>query len=69
MATPQAIYKIHVVYVQTNRVAMHKNGQQPIISVPEIIFTIDKDITLFFISLSNMVLIRYQKNEGVLIDN
>ena len=41
MATPQAIYKIHVVYVQTNRVAMHKNGQQPIISVPEIIFTIN----------------------------
>ena len=48
MATPQAIYKIHVVYVQTNRVAMHKNGQQPIISVPEIIFTINQDIILFY---------------------
>ena len=68
MATPQAIYKIHVVYVQTNRVAMHKNGQQPIISVPEIIFTINYDIILFFF-LSNMTFLRYQKNEGVLIDN
>lgn len=38
MATPQAIYKIHVVYEHTNRVAMHKNGQQPIVSVTEILF-------------------------------